>query len=343
MSYPSCRSRPLFPASLVILQPPPLPAHSPANQEKKRMRLDDYRTSDNVSDQRGQSFGGGGFGGGGGLFGMLFGLVLSRFGIGGVLILLLGYCALSQFGGGGSLGGGGDTAVAPHQAQGGSNAQESCTLDAASRFSCQVLANTEDTWARIFQARGERYQPAGFVFYGGRGQSGCGAAQSAMGPFYCPSDNRIYLDTSFYQELQNRFGAAGDFAQAYVIAHEVGHHLQYLSGTLSQVNRQQQSVSSREGNALQVRVELQADCYAGVWAANAKDAQGRAALESGDIEEGLRAARAIGDDTLQRQAQGRVVPEAFTHGSAEQRQRWLRKGLESGDPASCDTFRAATV
>ncbi|QAY76226.1 neutral zinc metallopeptidase [Sphingosinicella sp. BN140058] len=308
------------------------------------MRLDDYRTSDNVSDQRGQSFGGGGFGGGGGgIFGLLFGLVLSRFGIGGVLILALGYCALTTLGGGGSLGVGGGTEVAPHQARGGANAQEACAIDPASKFSCQVLANTEDTWSRIFQAQGQRYQPAGFVFYGGRGQSGCGAAQSAMGPFYCPTDNRIYLDTSFYGELQNRFGAAGDFAQAYVIAHEVGHHLQFLTGTLNRAHEQQQSVSSREGNAIQVRVELQADCYAGVWAANAKDAQGRAALEPGDIEEGLRAAQAIGDDTLQRQAQGRVVPEAFTHGSAEQRQRWLRRGLESGDPASCDTFAAATV
>jgi len=310
------------------------------------MRLGDERESVNFEDRtgRGGGFGFGGGGMGGGMMGMLFGLVLSRFGITGVVILLLGYCALSTLGGGGgSLGVGGGTAVATSQAQGGSNARESCAIDAASRFSCQVLANTEDTWARLFQARGQRYQPAGFVFYGGSGQSGCGAAQSAMGPFYCPSDNRIYLDTSFYGELQNRFGAAGDFAQAYVIAHEVGHHLQYLSGTLSQVNRQQQSVSSREGNALQVRVELQADCYAGVWAANAKDAQGRAALEPGDIEEGLRAAQAIGDDTLQRQAQGRVVPEAFTHGSAEQRQRWLRRGLETGDPAACDTFNGAAV
>jgi uncharacterized protein len=302
------------------------------------MRLDDYRTSDNVGDQRGQSFGGGGFGGG---FGLLLGLVASRFGIGGIIVFIIGAMLLgfNPLGGGGS----GVVSQGPQSSIGGRSASEACAVDPQSRFACQVLANTEDTWARIFQARGETYQPAGFVFYGGRGQSGCGAAQSAMGPFYCPTDNRIYLDTSFYNELQNRFGAAGDFAQAYVIAHEVGHHLQFLTGVLSQVNREQQRVSSREGNALQVRVELQADCYAGVWAANAKDAQGRAALEPGDIEEGLTAARAIGDDTLQRQAQGRVVPEAFTHGSAEQRQRWLRRGLETGDPASCDTFSARTV
>jgi uncharacterized protein len=307
------------------------------------MRLDDYRTSDNVGDQRGQNFGGGGLGGGGGMFGMLFGLVLSRFGIGGVLILLVGYCALSTLGGGGGLGvGETGPAVAPHQAsRAGGTAEEACSVDAASAFSCRVLANTEDTWEKIFAARGERYQPPGFIFYAGRGSSGCGAAQAAMGPFYCPSDNRIYLDTSFYGELQNRFGAAGDFAQAYVIAHEVGHHLQYLSGTLNDVQRAQQGVSSREGNALQVRVELQADCYAGVYAANAKDRQGRPVLEPGDVEEGLTAAAAIGDDTLQRKVQGRVVPESFTHGSAAQRQEWLRRGLESGDPAAYNTFDAA--
>ena len=303
------------------------------------MRLDDYRFSDNVRDQgRG---GGGGFGGGGGMFGLLFGLVLSRFGIGGVLILALGYCALTTLGGGGGLGvSGPGTGVAPHQSStAGKSVQEICSADPARRFSCQVLANTEDTWTRIFQAQGQRYQPARFAFFSGGTNSGCGAAQAAMGPFYCPSDNSIYLDTSFYAELQNKFGAAGDFAQAYVIAHEVGHHLQHLTGVLAQVRQQQQRLSSREGNALQVRVELQADCYAGVYAANAKDAQGRPVLEPGDIEEGLTAAAAIGDDTLQRQAQGRVVPESFTHGSAAQRQQWLRRGLESGDPATCDTFR----
>jgi hypothetical protein len=232
--------------------------------------------------------------------------------------------------------------VAPHQAQrGGGSPQEVCTTDPARRFSCQVLANTEDTWARIFQARGQQYQPAKFAFFQGGTNSGCGAAQSAMGPFYCPSDSSIYLDTSFYAELQNKFGAAGDFAQAYVIAHEVGHHIQGLSGVLADVHRRQQRLSAREGNALQVRVELQADCYAGVYAANARDAQGRPVLEPGDVEEGLTAAAAIGDDTLQRQAQGRVVPESFTHGSAAQRQQWLRRGLESGDPAACDTFAAA--
>jgi uncharacterized protein len=312
------------------------------------MRLDDYRTSDNVRDQ-GSGGGLGGFGGGGGgMFGMLFGLVLSRFGIGGVLILLLGYCALSQFGGGGGGGlgvGGPGTGVAPHQQGGtaGKDAQQVCSAEPSRRFSCQVLANTEDTWARVFQAQGQQYQPAKFAFFTGGTDSGCGAAQAAMGPFYCPSDNSIYLDTSFYGELQNKFGAAGDFAQAYVIAHEVGHHIQHLTGVLDQARSQQKRVSAAQGNAVQVRVELQADCYAGVYAANAKDAQGRPVMEPGDVQEGLTAAAAIGDDTLQRQAQGRVRPESFTHGSAEQRQRWLQKGLDTGDPAACDTFGAANV
>ncbi|MGA9583595.1 MAG: neutral zinc metallopeptidase [Allosphingosinicella sp.] len=311
------------------------------------MRLGGYRTSDNVRDQGqgggGLGFGGGGGGGGGCLFALLP-MVLSRFGIGGVLILLLGYCALSYMGGGGGLGlGGSGPTVAPQQQGSGAtdDAAEACAADEpAKRFSCQVLASTEDTWARLFSARGQSYQPAGFRFYGGSGNSGCGAAQSAMGPFYCPTDNNIYLDTGFYQEMQTKLGADGDFAQAYVIAHEVGHHIQNLTGVLDQARAQQRRVSSREGNAVQVRVELQADCYAGVWAANARDSQG-SVMEPGDLEEGLRAAQAIGDDTLQRKSQGRVVPESFTHGSAAQRTAWLRRGYESGDPAVCDTFTGA--
>jgi len=312
------------------------------------MRLGGYRTSDNVRDQGqggggGFGFGGGGGGGGGCLFALLP-MVLSRFGIGGVLILLLGYCALSYMGGGGGLGvGGPGTTVAPQQQGSGAtgDAKQACSNEPAKRFACQVLANSDDTWTKVFAAKGQRYQPAGMEFYGGGGNSGCGAAQSAMGPFYCPTDSKIYLDTAFFGELQNRFGAAGDFAQAYVIAHEVGHHIQNLTGVLEQASSQQRRVSSREGNAIQVRVELQADCYAGVYAANAKNEQGQVVMEPGDVEEGLRAAQAIGDDTLQRQSQGRVVPEAFTHGSSAQRQQWLRRGLESGDPAACDTFNGA--
>jgi predicted metalloprotease len=294
------------------------------------MRLDDYRTSDNVGDQRGVNFGGGG----GGPLGLIFGLVASRFGIGGIIVLaigamLFGVNPLSLVGGGGAP-------TVQQTTVGGNAAAKACAADAASKFSCQVLASTEDTWAALFRDRGATYQPAGFIFYDGRGQSGCGAAQSAMGPFYCPTDNRIYLDTSFYRELQNRFGAAGDFAQAYVIAHEVGHHLQYLAGTLDEAHQAQARSSAEEGNAVQVRVELQADCYAGVWAG-----RNRERLEPGDVEEGMRAAQAIGDDTLQKAAGQRPVPESFTHGTAEQRMRWLRRGMETADPAACDTFSGA--
>ncbi|MBA2919152.1 zinc metalloprotease [Sphingomonas sp. MAH-20] len=291
------------------------------------MRLDDYRTSDNVGDQRGQSFGGGGFGGGGGL-GLILGLVGSRFGIGGVAVVLIGAWLLGLFGSGG-----GQQAISPQEQAGGKTAAQICSVDAASRFSCQVLASTEDTWGRIFQQSGARYTPTTLIFYSGRGQSGCGAAQSAMGPFYCPTDKKVYLDTDFYRELSQRFGAAGDFAQAYVIAHEVGHHVQDLQGTLEQAHELQARSGEAEGNAIQVRVELQADCYAGVWAAANKDR-----LEPGDVEEGMRAAHQIGDDVLQQASQGRVVPESFTHGTAEQRMAWLRKGIQTGDPAQCDTF-----
>ena len=244
-------------------------------------------------------------------------------------------------------GGGGSSAVGPQQQAGQassratSSAAEACASDPTKRFSCQVLASTEDTWTQVLQANGQRYQAPGMEFYTRSGQSGCGAAQSAMGPFYCPTDNKIYLDVTFFNELQTRFGAAGDFAQAYVIAHEVGHHIQNLTGVLDRARREQSGVSSRQGNAVQVRVELQADCYAGVYAGNARDRQGQSVMEPGDLEEGLRAAQAIGDDTLQQQSQGRVSPESFTHGTAAQRSAWLRRGFESRDPAACDTFSGA--
>ncbi|MCA1749589.1 MAG: neutral zinc metallopeptidase, partial [Parasphingopyxis sp.] len=210
--------------------------------------------------------------------------------------------------------------------------------DETDRLVAQVLASTEDRWSEIFRENGQTYQPATLVFYDRRGSSGCGAADSAMGPFYCPSDRKIYLDTTFFDQLRSELGAAGDFAQAYVIAHEVGHHIQTITGISDRVRREQQSVGRSEGNELQVRMELQADCYAGVWANRAEAATDL--LEPGDIEEGLTAAAAIGDDTLQQQSQGYVVPESFTHGTSEQRQRWLRRGLESGDMAACDTFGA---
>ena len=219
------------------------------------------------------------------------------------------------------------TAGAPGAAGG------ACAIDTESKFACQVLASDEDTWSKIFAQEGRKFSPATLVFYGGQGQSGCGTAQSAMGPFYCPTDNRIYLDTEFFQELSQRFNAAGDFAQAYVVAHEYGHHIQFLLGDADRIRQAQERASTTEANALQVKMELQADCYAGVWGW-----QNRDRLDPGDIEEGLRAASAIGDDTLQRQAQGRVVPESFTHGSSAQRVTWLKRGLDTGDPAQCNTF-----
>ncbi|HEY8592725.1 MAG TPA: neutral zinc metallopeptidase [Sphingomicrobium sp.] len=284
-------------------------------------------------DMTGRS-GGGGFGGGGGnMLGCLLPLIASRFGMVGVLILLLGYCALQSFGGGG--GGGilpGGTGSQPTQS--GSAGQSRLDPETA-RFLPAVLSNTDAVWTDLFRRSGQTYREPQMVAYTSGTQTGCGFGQAAMGPFYCPNDSRIYLDPTFFNELQNRFGASGDFARAYVIAHEVGHHVQNLEGTLDQAHNSQARASKAEGNAIQVGVELQADCYAGVWAARAKAPDGTSALEPGDVEEGMRAAEAIGDDTLQRQSQGRVVPESFTHGTSAQRMAALRTGLQTGDPAAC--------
>ena len=199
-----------------------------------------------------------------------------------------------------------------------------------------VVADTEDVWTEIFAAQGRQYQAPTLVMFTGATRSACGMGQAAMGPFYCPADQKAYIDLSFYDQLHTRFKAPGDFAQAYVIAHEIGHHVQNLLGISGQVQKMKQQMSQAEANALSVRLELQADCLAGVWAIRADKA--RDILESGDVEEALNAASAIGDDTLQRESRGTVVPESFTHGTSEQRQRWFRKGLGSGDPDSCDTF-----
>lgn len=209
------------------------------------------------------------------------------------------------------------------------------------RFSSMVLADTEDTWNAIFRAAGQQYREPVLVLYTGATRSSCGVGQAQMGPFYCPADYKLYLDLSFFDELQSRFRAPGDFAQAYVIAHEVGHHVQNLLGISGKVQQARQRVSEAEGNQLSVRLELQADCLAGVWANHAD--RSRQILESGDIEEGLGAASAIGDDRIQKQTQGYVVPDSFTHGSAAQRVRWFRIGLEGGDLAACDTFRAGAL
>lgn len=210
--------------------------------------------------------------------------------------------------------------------------------DLASEFVSVVLADTESTWNALFQAGGSAYREPRLVLFTDSVQSACGFASSASGPFYCPGDSKVYLDTGFFDDL-HRLGAPGDFAQAYVIAHEIGHHVQNLSGTLQQVRRLQGQGDTAEANALQVRVELQADCFAGVWAYHA-DAQ-RDLLEAGDVDEGLQAAAAIGDDRLQRNAGRRVQPESFTHGSSRQRVDWFRRGMRSGSPQDCDTFSGA--
>lgn len=291
------------------------------------MRLDDERESSNFEIQRGGIGGIGGGGGGGGGMLPLLGLIGSKFGLGGIAVvvvitLLLGGNPLGLLGGGTDSGGSRpEVSTDPQQ------------LEAVQRLSLKVLGSTERRWTDLFAQQGATYQPTTLVFYDRNGRSGCGAAQSSMGPFYCPADRRIYLDTSFFDELRERFGAPGDFAQAYVIAHEVGHHIQTLTGISDKVRAAQQRTDEAGANALQVRMELQADCYAGVWAANDQNL-----LEPGDVEEGMAAAQAIGDDTLQKAAGQRPVPESFTHGSSAQRMQWLRRGLESGDPAACDTF-----
>ena len=292
------------------------------------MRFGDQEESSNFTDDTGR--GGMGFGGGGGgPLGCLIPLVASRFGIGGVVVLVLGYFLLSSLG---VVGGGGGLVPGTQV----SAPAGKSTLDPAIKhFTLQVLGSTEQTWAKLLQPRGIQYTPTNLHFYSQYDQSGCGAAQSAMGPFYCPTDKNIYLDAGFFNELSQRFQAPGDFAMAYVIAHEVGHHVQDLQGTLDQAHDLQARASEAQGNAVQVKVELQADCYAGVWAANAKDPQGRPVMEQGDFEEGMRAAEAIGDDTLQRQTQGTVVPDSFTHGTSAQRMEALKRGYTSGDPALC--------
>jgi len=207
--------------------------------------------------------------------------------------------------------------------------------DEMTQFVATVLAETEDVWNGIFKSEGATYEEPQLLLFSGGISSACGYATSAAGPFYCPGDRRVYLDTAFFRELEDRFGAAGDFAQAYVIAHEVGHHVQNLIGVLPKFNQMRQSMSQEEANRMSVRVELQADCFAGVWG-HFTDQKGL--LEEGDVEEALNAATQIGDDTLQRRTQGYVVPESFNHGTSAQRQKWFARGFQSGKLSDCDTF-----
>ncbi len=303
------------------------------------MRLDDDSgIGDDIRDL-GRGGGGGFGGGGGGLGGLLIGFLPMLLGrkMGCGTILLIGVAAFFLLGPGANmLSGGSGTSDPAADSRGG--AAVACDTE-SERFACNVFRSTHTVWGGLING----YQKPTLNFYEQSARaSGCGSASSAMGPFYCPADQGVYLDTSFFRELDQKFGAAGDAAQAYVIAHEVGHHIQTISGISDKVRQAQQRASQAEGNALQVRMELQADCYAGVWAARAKNSAGQSVMEAGDMEEAMRAANAIGDDTLMRSAGQRPVPESFTHGTSEQRMSWLRRGLQSGDPRQCDAFASGT-
>jgi predicted metalloprotease len=231
-----------------------------------------------------------------------------------------------------------NTDVADAQLPGSGTGSADVTTDAGKEFVSRVLGSTERTWSGIFAKDGQDYPEPKLVMFSGFVQSACGKAQSAMGPFYCPGDQKVYIDLSFYQDMKNKLGAPGDFAQAYVVAHEVGHHLQKVYGILDKVQAARSRMSEEDGNALQVRTELQADCFAGIWA---QEANARAnILEEGDVEEGLNAAAAIGDDRLQKRSQGFVVPESFTHGTSAQRVRWFKQGMTAKSVRDCDTFSA---
>jgi len=273
------------------------------------------RRSQNVEDRRGQSVG-------------------RRAGVGGLGALVLVLAALYF---------GVDPAVVlqnvPVSTPGPAPAQPGGVSDELAQFAKVVLGDTEDTWHALFSAQGRQYREPTLVLFSGAVRSACGLAQAAVGPFYCPSDQKVYIDLQFFSDLKHRFRAPGDFAQAYVIAHEIGHHVQTLLGISRQVQAERARSDAARGNALSVRQELQADCLAGVWAHHADRA--RHILESGDVEEALGAAAAIGDDRLQRQSRGYVSPDSFTHGSSEQRVRWFRRGLDTGRLDACDTFAVA--
>jgi predicted metalloprotease len=284
------------------------------------MRLDESRRSENVEDRRGSAIPRGvRVGGAGGL-----GLVLLV-----ILAMALGVDPTVL------LQGGIDTSPSvPGPAE--QTAPSAGASDPIRDFVSAVLGETEDVWTEVFRAAGRTYSPPKLVLFSGAVESACGFAESAMGPFYCPLDRKVYLDYSFFRDLDSRFGASGDFAQAYVIAHEVGHHVQTLLGITDRVHEARTRAGQAAGNELSVRFELQADCLAGVWAHRAQRA--RQILETGDIDEGLNAAAAVGDDRIQRRTQGYVVPDAFTHGSSAQRVTWFKRGLESGRSDACDTF-----
>jgi predicted metalloprotease len=279
------------------------------------MKLEDQRESSNVEDRRGMGMG---VGGGIGLGTVALALVAWFFGIDPSIVL--------------------DTAQQMQPQQQSAPADPNAPRDEGRVFVGKVLASTEDAWDEIFQRTGNTYSRPTLVLFSGSTPTACGTGSTATGPFYCPGDQKLYIDLAFFRTLKERFKAPGDFAQAYVIAHEVGHHVQKLTGVASRVEAIRARSSPTEFNKVSVRMELQADCYAGVWGHYARDFKGL--VEAGDVEEALGAATAIGDDRLQRQSQGHVTPDSFTHGSSEQRVRWFKRGLETGNPGSCDTFAA---
>ena len=297
------------------------------------MKWEGNRESDNVEDRR--SGGGGGFGGGGGLFGG------RSIGIGTIVVALVGgwifginpLTILNLLSGGGA-----PTAQVQQQA---GPAQRPPADDRMAKFVSTVLADTEDVWKEVFAKSGSTYKEPRLVLFRGATQTACGQGQAAMGPFYCPGDQKVYIDLGFYETLTRRLGAPGDFAQAYVIAHEVGHHVQNLMGISGKMDAMRGRVSKAEYNALSVRLELQADCFAGLWAQKAQTS--RQILEQGDVEEAMNAAAKIGDDALQRGSGGAVVPESFTHGTSAQRQRWFDTGFKTGSVKACDTFSARNL
>ncbi len=294
------------------------------------MDVEGRRESNNVEDRRGQ---GGGMGGGGRGIGGLGG---GRLGIGGIVIALVAsyFLGINPMTILGILGGGG----APTQQVSQGPAQRPAKDDQMASFVSKVLADTEDVWGPIFANGKAVYPPPKLVLFRGATPTACGTGQSAMGPFYCPGDQKVYIDLSFYETMKNKLGAPGDFAQAYVIAHEVGHHIQHVMGISGKVDAMRGRISEKEQNALSVRLELQADCFAGVWSRGSK-----LGLDKGDIEEALNAASAIGDDTLQKKSQGYAQPDTFTHGSSKQRMAWFNTGLQSGNIKSCDTFSAKAL
>lgn len=283
------------------------------------MKLDNERSSSNIEDRRGSSSGGGG---GGGKIG----------GIAGLIIMLVGaYYGIDLSG----LAGGMAVQQTQPQQQQSRPVYASREEEQLKQFAGQILATTEDAWGEYFRRQGRQYVQPTMVLYRGSTHTSCGQGQAAMGPFYCPADQKIYLDLSFYDDMKNKLGAAGDAAFAYVIAHEVGHHVQNLTGSMAQVNRARQYAGESESNRLSVKLELQADCLAGVWANRAQERQ---LFETGDLEEAFNAAEAVGDDRLQERSRGYAVPDSFTHGTSAERLQWFRRGLQSGDPEQCNTF-----